>query len=340
MRTYCVAMRLPPEATLSAESLAAVADAYGLGEPLESTFVARGAMGAVNRITTRIDGAPHCWTVKRAYWNQFDEDVIRREVEFTSQCRSVNVPAPRSVQRNDGKGFVLTVDDQPDGGSQYRVLAWVAGEPGEQTDDAIIAPMAEWLARIHSLAIDPRGQAIEDWFVRVRYDWAELADRLKGPAPDLADMLQARRVELGHLTELVNSTREDGAVWCHTDVAPANLIWSDDGPQLIDWENAGPLVPHQELGSFVRSLGALERGIGAYLAYRRAGGEAQLTETSHFATSVAAHLNYLGCQSELLLDGTHPEQHEFAREQATRAAGNLPTLGDLEKWVDALRVLE
>jgi len=72
------------------------------------------------------------------------------------------------------------------------------------------------------------------------------------------------------------------------------------------------------------------------LAYRRAGGPAEITEPGHLATSVAVHLNYLGGQSELLLDGTHPEQHDFAREQAGNAVHDLPSLGELEQLIDDL----
>jgi hypothetical protein len=326
-------MRLHPEATLSAASLAAVADAYGLGEPLESSFIARGAMGAVNRITTRLHGDRARWSVKRAYWNQFDEDVIRHEVDFTAQCRAVGVPAPQSIRRVDDGGFVLTIDDQPDGGSQYRVLAWVEGDTGDRDDERTIAPITEWMARIHNLAVDPKARPVEDWFTRVGFDWAELAKRLEKPAASIADAMQAHKADLQALTALVNGTRETGAVWCHTDLGADNLIWSADGPQLIDWENAGPLVPHQELGSFVRSLGSRTRGTRAYVAYRRAGGPAEITEPSHLATSVAVHLNYLGTQCELLLDGSHPEQHDFARDQAGEAVRGLPSIGELEHLI-------
>jgi hypothetical protein len=125
-------------------------------------------------------------------------------------------------------------------------------------------------------------------------------------------------------------------VWCHTDLGADNLIWGADGPQLIDWENAGPLVPHQELGSFVRSLGSRARAKSAYLAYRRAGGPAEIAEPSHLASSVAVHLNYLGAQCELLLDATHPEHRDFAVVQAGNAARDLPSLGALEGLIDDL----
>ncbi len=112
-------------------------------------------------------------------------------------------------------------------------------------------------------------------------------------------------------------------------------MWGQDGPQLIDWEDAGPLVPHQELGLRVRSLGPLGRS--AYHAYRRAGGPAEITDVTHLASSVAVNLNYLGCQSELLLDDEHVEQHDFARAQLAGAAQSLPSLHVLDQLLKELR---
>lgn len=194
----------------------------------------------------------------------------------------------------------------------------------------------EWMARIHNLGLESGSQQIDDWFVNVKYDWDALIKRLVHVAPEIADSMNAHRADLGRLTDFVNNTRQAGAVWCHTDLGADNLIWGEDEPQLIDWENAGPLVPHQELGSFLRSLRSRERSTTAYRAYRRAGGPAEITEPSHLASSVSVHLNYLGCQSELLLDAAHPEQHEIAREQASNAARNLPTADELKDMIDCL----
>jgi len=225
-------------------------------------------------------------------------------------------------------GYVLILDRVGDP-QQYRVLAWADGRPGDPGDDRTIAPLAGWLARIHGLAADARSQRIDDWFVRVRHDWPDLIRRLENAAPALAGTMRARLADLRTLTAFVNENRDRDAVWCHTDIDASNLIWTDTGAQLIDWENSGPLVPRQELGAFLRSLGSRERARNAYRVYRCAGGPAEITDPGHFATSIATHLNYLGGQSELLLDATHPEQHEFARGQAANAARNLPTIDQL-----------
>lgn len=321
-----------PDATLDLPTQTAIAGAYGLGEPVDAVFVARGAMGAVNRMDTNVHGVHRSWTVKRSYWNQYTEHDIAREVDFTRQCESVGVPAPRSIRRVDGEGYMLTVDDQPDGGTQYRVLEWVEGDVGRADDPRTIPPIAEWLARIHELSVDPAGQPIDEWYVRVTYDWDDLAGRLERRAPDVAELVRIRRADLRELADLVNTTQQSGAVWCHADIGASNLIWGDRGPRLIDWENSGPLVPLQELGSWLRSLGPL--GKSAYLAYRQASGPAEITDVTHLATSVAVHLNYVGVQAELLLDDDHPEQHEFARAQVTGAAQSLPSLRGLEEWIE------
>jgi hypothetical protein len=328
-------MTLAPDATLDSSTQTAIADAFGLGEPVDAVFVARGAMGAVNRMDAILRGVPRYWTVKRAYWNQYAEHEIAREVDFTRRCDSAGVPAPRSVPRVDGGGYVLTVDDHPDGGTQYRVLEWVDGEVRRSEDSRSIPLFADWMARIHNLAVDPAGQPVDGWFVRVEYDWDDLAGRLAERAPDVADLLRTRRADIRELTDFVNTIQEPGAVWCHCDLGASNLVWGPRGPRLIDWENAGPLVPHQELGLRVRSLGA--SGKSAYRAYRQAGGPAEITDVTHIACSVAVHLNYVGCQAELLLDDEHPEQHDFAREQVGGAARSFTSLRSLDQWVKELR---
>jgi hypothetical protein len=312
-----------------------IADAYGLGQPLDANFVARGAMGSVNRMSTNLDNVRRDWTVKRSYWNQFSEQTIAAEVAFTRQCEAAGVPAPNSIQRVDGGGYVLTVDDQPGGGSQYRILEWVEGEVGRVDDRHTIPLMAGWMARIHNLAVDPAGRSTDAWYVRVMYDWGDLAGRLARRAPDLANQLRSRHEDMQELMNVVAMTQESEAVVCHTDIAASNLVWGQDGPYLIDWEDAGPLVPHQELGCLVRSLGPL--GKSAYLAYCQAGGPAEITDVTHLASSIAAHLNYVGCQAELLLDDEHVEQHGFARAQATSAAESLSTLHELDRFVKTLR---
>jgi len=324
-------MAFTAEDTLPTKTLARVCEAYGLGVPLETVFVARGSMGAVNRVTTELDGQQRLWTVKRSYWNHYSDESVRREVEFTEQCRSIGVRGPRSIRLVDGGGFVLSLDDQPAGSTQYRVLDWIDGSVGREGDPAAIRSIAEWLAAIHELAADAGAEPIDEWFVRVRFQWDDLAARLVSSEPDLAELVRSRRADLEDLTDLVNSTSHEGAVWCHTDVSPENLIWQPDGPWLIDWENSGPLVPHQELGCVVRAHP--DHGVGRYETYRRAGGPATFSELGDLATSAAVHLNYLGVQAELLLDATHPEQHRFARAAAIDAARGAPTVGDLEQWI-------
>jgi len=327
-------MGLSPDATLDPATRAAVADAYGLGEPVDAIFIARGSMGAVNRMDTTRHGVPRSWTVKRAYWNQYTEPDIATQVDFTERCESVGVLAPRSIQRIDGGGFVLTVETPPDGETQYRVLEWVEGEVVQPEETRAIPLLADWMGRIHTLGIDPAGQPVDDWFVRVTYDWDDLATRLAQRAPDIADLLRARRTEIRELTDFVNTVQEPGAVWCHCDMGTSNLVWGPEGPRLIDWENSGPFVPHQELGTWLRGLGPMAKS--TYRAYRQAGGPAEITSAAHIASSAVIHLNYVGVQAELLLNDDHPEQHDFARAQVSEAAPGLPTIESLEAWIKEL----
>lgn len=327
-------MKFDPTDTLPPATMTAIAAAYGLGDPVDVSFVARGAMGAVNRLRTRSNGAVRDWTVKRSYWNHYAEPAIEEEVAFTLACAEAGVVAPRSLRRTVDGAFITAVDDQA-GGSQYRVLEWVDGEAGRASESRAIPVLMGWLAKIHTLSFPTNGKPIDPWFVQIDYDWGALAVRLETRAPAIARLLRERGAELDELTDLVNRTPATATIWCHTDIGVSNLIWSAGGPVLIDWENSGALVPRQELGLLVRSLG--DDGRRAYDAYLAANGPGRITALSDLATSVAVHLNYLGVQAELLLDDEHPEQHDFARSQVEGAAESLPTIDSLEAFVADLQ---
>lgn len=322
-------------------SLAAVCEAYGLGAPIGTVFIARGSMGAVNRITSELHGVRRHWTVKRSYWGHYTDSDIAREVDFTERCRAVGVAGPRSIRRLDSAApdgaasFVLTLADQPDSDTQYRVLEWLDGTVASANDPSASTTMAGWLAAMHRLAVDPAPRRADPWFTRIDYRWDELAGALTGGEPELADLIRSRLDDLMALTDLVNNVTQHGAIWCHTDIGADNLLWCGDGPWLIDWENSGPLVARQELGSVIR--GNPDHGLALYAAYRRAGGPAELSEPSDLATSVAIHLNYLGCQSAVLLDAEHLEQHGFARAAALSAGRTVPTQAELEQLIAGLQ---
>lgn len=327
-------MKLQPNATMDLSTQIAVSAAFGLGEPTDAIFVARGAMGSVNRFSTLLHGEARRWAVKRSYWDHYTGPEIAREVRFTNQCRTIGINSPRSIQQVNDGGYVLTVCDDSGGEAQYRILEWVEGDVGRSDDPRTIPLFAEWMAGIHNLAIDPVDHPIDEWFIRIKYNWEDLTSRLKQRAPDVADNLWAEANVLQELSEFVNSIEESGAVMCHTYMGPDNLVWGQFGPHLIDWENAGPLVPHQELGLWTWSLGPL--GKQAYHSYREAGGPAEITDVTHLASSIAVILNYVGGQADLLLNDNHVEQHEFARTQLEGAGNNLPSLQSIDQWIKKL----
>lgn len=327
-------MVLQPDAELSTAAVEALVAAYGLGRPIGSEFIARGAMGAVSRLRTRQAGGERRWTVKRSYWDHYTEEALSAEADFTDRCRDAGIAAPRSLRRLDNNGFVL-IHDHLGRSTYYRVLEWVEGETATWENPHRLAHVMGWLATMHQVALDPGARPIDPWFTTVGYNWEDLAHRASSCAPDMPAQIRARMGDLTELTTLANAASEEGAIVCHTDIDPSNVIWAPHGPTLIDWENSGPLVPHQELACLVRAQGA--RALDAYRAYRHADGPAELSDPSHFATSIAIHLNYLGCQIDLMLDDDHPEQHAFARASAEASLRGLPDLASIEHLVNDLR---
>jgi aminoglycoside phosphotransferase (APT) family kinase protein len=89
--------------------------------------------------------------------------------------------------------------------------------------------------------------------------------------------------------------------WCHRDLWADNLRASPDGGLVaLDWENAGPAGPAQELGvlAFEFGLGEAAR-VGALVrAYADAGGPGRLREPTDFTMLLAqqAHITVVGCE--------------------------------------------
>jgi thiamine kinase len=110
----------------------------------------------------------------------------------------------------------------------FQITAFIDGEHRrpEQMDDASLAAVLALLARVSALNAD---------VARMNYELPELADK-----------------SLGEISEsLARLEQETPAGTCHHDPVPANIIFTADRPQLIDWEYAGFGLPIIDLAALV-----------------------------------------------------------------------------------------
>ncbi|MFC1401848.1 MULTISPECIES: aminoglycoside phosphotransferase family protein [Streptacidiphilus] len=134
-------------------------------------------------------------------------------------------------------------------------------------------------------------------------EWAEWLDE----AHTLGVLSSAQVVDAVHLIADLNErvesgiARRPGLKVLHRDVSPVNVLLTENGPQLLDFDSAGPQVPWWEaVGHFFAlaspDLGRIEpdrRSIDAAVAgYRDGGGEAGPAEPEAFTGRLAADLSY------------------------------------------------
>ena len=85
---------------MPSENLAAMlADGFGLGSATGITPVARGAMGAVWRLT--VDG-PASYAAKELFWFDPGEQAVAAEVALVQRCRAAGVRSQRAVAAPSG----------------------------------------------------------------------------------------------------------------------------------------------------------------------------------------------------------------------------------------------
>jgi hypothetical protein len=112
-----------------------------------------------------------------------------------------------------------------------------------------------------------------------------------------------------------------------------------EGNWLVDWDNAGPLVPQRELGALLmRQLDAPDNLRKIVGAYRAAGGPAEIDGAEGFATGLAISLNFLDGQAKAAMDTGLADGHrQFAQRQVAGLLESLPDLDVLEKAARAVR---
>ncbi|GAA4964751.1 Ser/Thr protein kinase RdoA (MazF antagonist) [Nonomuraea thailandensis] len=305
-----------------AELAAALCELFGLeAAGADVTPVGRGAMGQVWRLTA--GGA--AYAVKEHLWG-VDERAVARGAAFQQAAATVGVRSPRNVPTPDGALVGHLPADL--GGSGVRLYDWQEG-PAPRPDEAETPErLGELLARLHGLALtapDPP----EPWYETLdEVDW----ERLAGPAGarrPWQERLAATLPGLRRLASLVTPSEPDDRIMCHLDVQCSNVVVTERGWVLLDWDDTGAGCPDRELAMallrWFTAGGVDGAAIGKTMAaYRAAGGTAVLDPDRSFAMQAASCVNFVAAQARLALDDAHAEHHADAEERLTNVLTALP----------------
>jgi aminoglycoside phosphotransferase (APT) family kinase protein len=281
-----------PPSTVDATELpppdgAEVAATYRLGTPDgRPSLAARGELGRIWALTTDIGR----WAVKELFEPMAEEDATA-DVAFQEAVAAAGVPMPAPRRRPGGS--VLANIRRGASEATVRVYSWVDLRPGSASPEAAGA----LLATIHRVDVAAVGPA-HPWFTQPTLPsaWEALRDRIRDLRPPWAAAFEAVLPQLLEGQELLANIAWVPDRWCHLDFNPQNVLRDATGQVVvIDWENAGPGHPDQELAMSVLDFGLNDDDVaGRFVsAYRRAGGPGRLLDRESFgmALAVFGHLS-------------------------------------------------
>ena len=279
----------------------AVADGYGLGRALDLHGpVARGEQGEVWRLETE-DGA---WAVKR-HFELPDGVDTERAARCQEAARVAGVHVPTVVRTTTGD-VLADVAGEP-----IRVFGWLDLAERDPTVDPVAVGTV--VAAIHRVRHDA-GIPVHPWY----HDpvgagvWDDLVVAVTSAGAPFAERLAAYRDELVAMEGLLEPPSR--LQTCHRDLWADNVLATDDGLCVIDWENCGLADPSQELAMVLYEFGVEDpvRTRDLHDAYVDAGGPGRVVRRGSFSMTIAT-LGHIGYRhGEMWLDRDADPDHALA----------------------------
>jgi Ser/Thr protein kinase RdoA (MazF antagonist) len=254
-----------------------VAAAFGLGRATSTMVEAAQGWGGHNTVY-RLETTTGRWALK-ATGRELDE-LYRGRLEIEMAAFQGGVRMPRPVPAIDGSPYAMIE------GRRFRCHEWIDGVAkwNEDTTSHESRRMGRLVAHLHGLAL-PWPEALDERAPpKDHRSWTDLAEvagrqgssltlRLAADVATLEDLAaRARRSEKDH--------RRMARVGTHRDLNAHNVLFSDDGLYLIDWDAAGPLAPAWERANYATLWSArrggrhdLEACVSWLQGYREVGGE-------------------------------------------------------------------
>lgn len=274
----------------------AAADAFGLERPTGALVPVQYSDHQTWRLSTRAgsylvkrlsDPTSHA-TIRRAM--ALEQAAIRAGIPTATPVRPIHPDAPDSL--------ATTVD----GIGCLRVYDWLPHRKLEPHDD-ISDWLGDVLARLHSLEpirppAEPRWPDLGAWPEQQWLQWIERAGQQGKPWTAVARL---RMPDIRRLTAAVQDTYAGppDQVLTHGDLETHNVIQTEKGPVLIDWETVWPYSAALQAGRVALAFGDAEpeRMRKILDAYARHGGSTKwpgerllLSTASHEIASIAERI--------------------------------------------------
>lgn len=258
-----------------------VITAFGLAGPVTG-WVQVG--GGWSNLVYRLEAGAGVFAVKEMVnpWGiKWWEQQLAESWSFELLAIHAGVAAPSPVRNPATGGCLARVSDKNGSQVPVRVHRWVPGRPFPP--EVVDAETARWvgntLAVLHGLRAKPGDR---DLFPVPNVDtataWPELAEAAGKNGAEWAPLMKDAAAAVGSMAELVLSDghRPAEEVMSHGDIDQKNLISTERGPVLCDWDVALPVVPRRELADVALSMGCWQDfGVARQVvrAYRASGGD-------------------------------------------------------------------
>jgi Ser/Thr protein kinase RdoA (MazF antagonist) len=245
----------------------AVCETFGLGVATAAPVVAAAGWGGRNRVW-RVETDRGVFAVKDTIAELLpDQPDAALRIELAAHTAGVSCPAP-----------ILSINDavfEEVGGRWYRCHEWVEGsaKQNEDTTPNDARGMGRVVAQLHLVRIDAGPSTAPVPFERSH--WLDLAAR--SPTSPWSPLLRDHLDSIVAADAMGASFRDDASVGSHCDLNAHNVLFTDRGPVLIDWDAAGPTSP------------ANERASTAVLWAQRADGSYSLEVAAAFLRSYRDH---------------------------------------------------
>jgi aminoglycoside phosphotransferase (APT) family kinase protein len=162
--------------------------------------------------------------------------------------------------------------------------------------------IADWageaLAALHALDIEPGDPSLYPVpTIDIADAWPDLIQSTAELGHPWADDLQALAPVVARAARMAATglAKPGRAVMSHGDVDQKNIMLSEDGPVLCDWDGAEPWVPSRELLILAISMGVGEFDVSRRVvaAYERAAGHAMQLSGDDLAPSLMLGLDWV-----------------------------------------------
>ncbi|HEX8132983.1 MAG TPA: phosphotransferase, partial [Actinomycetes bacterium] len=233
-----------------------------------------------------------------------------------------------------------------------RVHRWVEGTaPAAPASTRLAGQLGAALAAIHGIGLGPgEGAQVDPWYRAAHgaAHWRELAERAGRAGRGWAGRLHAALPLLAEAEAVVTARAAETVplLVTHCDLVPGNVLVSAGArPWIVDWDDAGPWNPAEEVAAAVvswssRAHGELDERVARALVegYRRAGGAVRERSPTVLAGSLSAVVNWLELNVRRSLDeATDPTLRSRAEAEVAAALGELAwRLARLDRWMAVL----